>query len=122
MGHSPTPSELYKIRAALSDIFVDTGVDYPYIAEQIKGYEPELLKNILYSEVAVVCADNLECVLPPIWTGFEPDWLNRKIEQMLLANRNSRFRRQLHNLHTAWLRFSYRDVWKELSAHLKQSS
>lgn len=112
-------ADLYKIRAALSDIFVDTGVDYSYIARQIEGYDPEQVKNILYAEVAVVCAWNLECVLPPIWTGFEPDALNRDIEQMLLANKNSRIRRHFHKMHTTWLRYSYREVWKELSGHLK---
>lgn len=112
-------ADLYKIRAALSDIFVDTGVDYPYIARQIEGYDPEQVKDILYAEVAVVCAWNLECVLPPVWTGFEPDALNRDIEQMLLANTNSWIRRQLHKIHTAWLRFSYREVWAEITAHCK---
>jgi hypothetical protein len=117
-----SPADRYKIRATLSDIFVDTGIDFPYIARQIEGYDPEQVKEILYSEVAVVCAGNLECVLPPIWTGFEPDSLNRDIEQMLLANKNSWIRGQLHKLHTAWLRYSYREAWEELAAHLKQSN
>ncbi|WP_256677593.1 hypothetical protein [Pseudomonas sp. PB103] len=112
-----SPADLYKIRAALSDIFVDTGVDYPYIARQIENYDPEQVKDILYAEVAVVCAGNLECVLPPVWTGFEPDALNRDIEQMLLASNNSWIRRQLHKMHTAWLRYSYREVWDDITAH-----
>jgi hypothetical protein len=114
-----SPADLYTIRAALSDIFVDSGVDYPYIAREVEGYDPEQVKDILYAEVAVVCAGNLECVLPPVWTGFEPDALNRDIEQMLLANKHSWIRRQLHKIHTAWLRFSYRQVWGEITAHCK---
>ena len=122
MKRELSPDDLYKIREALSWIFVDTAVEFAYIARQVEGYDPEQIKEILYSEVAVVCAGNLECVLPPIWTGFEPDSLNRDIEQMLLANRNSWIRRQLHKLHTARLRYSYREAWEELSAHLKQSN
>ncbi|VVP20334.1 hypothetical protein [Pseudomonas fluorescens] len=120
MRREPSPAELYKIRDALSWIFVDTAVDFPYIARQVEGYDPEQIKDILYSEVAVVCAWNLAGPLPPIWTGFDADELNRDIEEMLTAKKNSWLRRQRHRLHTAWLRFNYGDAWKELSAHLKQ--
>jgi hypothetical protein len=112
-----SPAELYEVRATLSWIFVHTGVDFPYIASKVERYDPEQIKDILYAEVAVICAGNLECVLPPNWTGFDPDALNQDIEQMLLANQNSWIRRQFHKMHTAWLRYSYREVWGDITAH-----
>lgn len=118
MKRELNPDDLYKIREALSWIFVDTVVEFAYIARQVEGYDPEQIREILYSEVAVVCAGNLAGPLPPIWTGFQSDELNRDIEEMLLAKNTSWIRKKRYRLHVAWLRFTYKEAWKELSAHL----
>ena len=121
MERELSPADLYKIREALSWIFVDIAVDFPYIARQVEGYDSEQVEEILYSEVAVVCAWNLAGPLPPIWTGFKSDELNRDIEEMLREKNRSWIRQKLYRLHVAWLRFNYKEAWKELSTHLKQS-
>ena len=46
MKRELSPDDLYKIREALSWIFVDTAVEFAYIARQVEGYDPEQIKEI----------------------------------------------------------------------------
>ncbi|MFS2096277.1 hypothetical protein ACCC96_25030 [Pseudomonas sp. Pseusp11] len=114
MGHILTPAERARIQIALAEAFVDSTVDYASIAERIRGYDLKVVENILYTEVAPVCFGNLETPVPPVWTGFNNDWLLSEIEKELRARENSWSRRTFAKLKVAWLRYSYGYIWKEI--------
>ncbi|MDR6914796.1 hypothetical protein J2X66_001661 [Pseudomonas sp. 3296] len=114
MGHILTPAERASIQIALAEAFVDSTVDYASIAERIRGYDPKVVEEILYSEVAPVCFSNLETPVPPVWTGFKDEWLLDEIAKELKAREHSWFRRRFDLFKVAWLRYSYGYIWKEL--------
>ncbi|AWM91938.1 hypothetical protein DJ564_14475 [Pseudomonas sp. 31-12] len=111
MVHILTPAERASIQIALAEAFVDSSVDYASIAERIRGYDPKVVEEILYSEVAPVCFSNLETPVPPVWTGFKDEWL---LAKELKARENSWLRRTFDLLKVTWLRYSYGYIWKEL--------
>lgn len=114
MGHILTPAERASIQIALAEAFVDSNVDYASIAERIRGYDPKVVEDILYSEVAPVCFSNLETPVPPVWTGFQDEWLLEEIAKELKAREASLLRRCFDRLKVTWLRYSYSYIWKEL--------
>ena len=114
MGHILTPAERAKIQIALAEAFVDSDVDYASIAERIRGYDPKVVEDILYSEVAPVCFSNLETPVPSVWTGFQDEWLLDEIAKELKARESSWLRRSFDGLKVTWLRYSYGYIWKEL--------
>jgi hypothetical protein len=114
LGHILTPAERAKIQIALAETFVDSVVDYASIAERIRGYDITVVEDILYSEVAPVCFSNLEPPVPPVWTGFQDEWLLDEIAKELKARESSWLRRSLDRLKVAWLRYRYGYIWKEL--------
>jgi hypothetical protein len=114
LGHILTPAERASIQIALAEAFVDSTVDYASIAERIRDYDPEVVEDILYSEVAPVCFGNLETPVPPVWTGFQDEWLLDEIAKELKARENSWLRRRFDLLKVTWLRYSYSYIWKEL--------
>jgi hypothetical protein len=114
LGHILTPAERACIQIALAEAFVDSTVDYASIAERIRGYDPKVVEDILYSEVAPVCFGNLETPVPPVWTGFQDEWLLDEIAKELKARENSWLRRRFDLLKVTWLRYSYGYIWKEL--------
>lgn len=121
MGHILTPAERAGIQIALAEAFVDCSVDYASIAERVRGYDLKIVEDILYSEVAPVCFSNLETPVPPVWTGFHDEWLLDEIAKELEARENSWLIRSFDLLKVAWLRYSYRYIWKELMKfHLLQ--
>jgi hypothetical protein len=114
LGHILTPAERANIQIALAEAFVDSVVDYASIAERIWGYDPKVVEDILYSEVAPVCFSNLETPVPPGWTGFQDEWLLDEIAKELKARESSWLRRSFDRLKVTWLRYSYGYIWKEL--------
>ncbi|KTC13425.1 hypothetical protein AO391_15350 [Pseudomonas marginalis ICMP 9505] len=114
MGHLLTPEERASIQIALAEAFVDSTVDYASIAQRIRGYDPKLVEQILYSEVAPVCFSNLETPVPPVWSGFQDQWLLEEIGRELKAREDSWLRRSFDRLKVIWLRYSYGYIWKEL--------
>ncbi|WP_236645216.1 DUF7079 family protein [Pseudomonas sp. RIT288] len=52
---------------------------YDYVADKVRGVAPEILYEILYSEVAPVCFTNLVAAVPPVWIWFDPDRLRQSI-------------------------------------------
>jgi hypothetical protein len=117
LGHTLTPEEKAGIQVALAEAFVDSAVDYAYIAEQISRFDLVAVEEILYSEVAPVCFYNLEAPVPPIWTGFEDQWLLKEIDKELKARQSSWLRRHFDKVKVAWLRYSYGYIWKEIMKH-----
>ncbi|SDP83072.1 DUF7079 family protein [Ectopseudomonas guguanensis] len=118
MGYLLSQSKRTAARVALSDLFNDFPVDYDAIVQEVKDIEPDILYEILYSEVAPVCFTNIAAAVPSVWTGFEPESLNAMIEQRLIARKNSWIRRQADKALVAWLKFNYAYFWEEISRRL----
>jgi hypothetical protein len=113
-----SPQERAKIQIALAEAFVDCTVDYHAMAQQVRDYDPKVVQDILYEDVAPVCFSNLETPVPPIWTGFDSHWLLAEIAEQNRARQASWLRRRLDRVKIAWLRYSYGYIWKELTALL----
>ncbi|APC14909.1 hypothetical protein BLL42_03945 [Pseudomonas frederiksbergensis] len=109
-----SPEDKTKIRCALADAFVDTAVDYAYIARQIQGYDIALVEDIFFSEVTAVCHWNAQTPIPPIWTGFDDEWLEAEIEETLRARRESWLKRNIDKLLVVWWRFRFKSFWLEI--------
>lgn len=118
MGYLLTEPQLTKVRAALSEPFNDFPVEYDYLANKVRGVDPEILYSILYSEVAPVCFTNLVAPVPPIWTGFDPDILRESIEERLEARERNWFRRQFDKVLVRWLKYHYAYIWEEIESRL----
>jgi len=117
MENSISREKLADLRWALSDAFVDSEVDYASIARQVSGFDAEVVKNILYTEVAPVCYSNLQSILPVIWSCFNKAELGCDIEKMLQARKHSFLRRQLDMLLIKWLRYRYKYIWLEIAKY-----
>ena len=118
MEHFLTEPQLTIVRAALSEPFNDFPVEYDYVADKVRGVAPEILYEILYSEVAPVCFTNLVAAVPPVWTGFDPDKLRQSIEERLAARERSWFLRQFDKVLVRWLKYNYAYIWKEVASRL----
>jgi hypothetical protein len=118
LGHFLTEPQLTEVRTALSEPFNYFPTDYDYVARKVEGVDPDVLYEILYSEVAPVCFTNLAAVLPTVWTGFDPDSLRASIEERLAARKRNWFRRQFDKALVRWLQYNYGYIWKEISSRL----
>lgn len=99
------------LRLALSDAFVDKEVDFAGIAARVGSYPWEEVERIFFREVALVCHANLETSVPPVWTAFDGEWLQREIERRLARQRRSAWWRWRDGLTVVWLRWSCRPLW-----------
>jgi hypothetical protein len=118
LGYFLSEPELKDVRAALSDPFNDFPVDYDDITNQVKHIDPDVLYEILYSEVAPVCFTNIAAAVPSVWTGFDPESLNSMINQRLAEREHSWFRRQFDKALALWLKHNYGYIWKEIACRL----
>ncbi|UVM65247.1 hypothetical protein LOY34_18145 [Pseudomonas sp. B21-009] len=117
-----TPQQRQQVRAAMSDAFVDTHVEYLWIARHLVGFDRELLKEIFYSEVAPACYGNIMTPVPPVWTGFDETWLQEEIEETLQARRDSWWRRHIDRLLNAtWVWFFYKEIWADILLALDEA-
>lgn len=71
---------------ALSDLFLDTGLDeaaIAAIARQLRGtgFSLQALERIYEDEVAPACWRNLTVLPGGEWSGFSPDWLAQAIQR-----------------------------------------
>src|SRR5476649_882394 len=72
-----------RLWSALSDLYVDTEVDYKQIAEVAKNYSIEEVEFALFERVAPVCVSNMLSPVPPIWWYFDEDQLVMDIEALI---------------------------------------
>jgi hypothetical protein len=118
LRHLLSGPQLTTIRAALSEPFNDFSVEYDFVADKVRGVDPDVLYEILYSEVAPVCFTNLVAAVPPVWTGFDPETLRESIEERLAARERNWFRRQFDKVLVRWLKYNYAYIWKEIASRL----
>jgi hypothetical protein len=117
MGRSMTKKERADVRWALSDAFVDNEVDYAAIARQTIEFDKDEIKHILFEEVAPICHSNLESTLPTIWLCFNREELEKDIEKMLIAQKNSWLKRKTNALLVKWLKHRYMYIWTNIEKH-----
>ncbi|MDY7579536.1 hypothetical protein RGU70_14565 [Herbaspirillum sp. RTI4] len=117
-----TDLEREKIWDALSDIFVDTEIEYIYITRHLKGFDIKEIKKILFREVAPVCGGNLMCVAPPVWGCFNEEEVRADIYTMLEKRKKSFFYRLVNEFCILFFRLFYRSSWLELEAKLQEES
>ena len=75
--------EQRKLWSALSDLFVDSKVDYKQIAETVKNFSIEEIEFALFERVAPVCIGNMLAPIPPIWWYFDEEQLASDIEALV---------------------------------------
>ena len=113
-----TREERIHLWSALSDVFVDTEVDYGYIARQVAGFDHATVQAAFFEDVAPACYSNMLAPIPPIWTGFDSAWLSEIIEQAQTARRSSTMRRLRDRLVIAYLRRALKAEWAKLEQEL----
>ena len=109
-----SPDEQIKIWAALSDAFVDTEVNFQYIAKQVSHYPLPILEQIFFTEVAPACAGNAFSVIPSVWTAFDPQSLATEINQ----NRNKKraaLSRLIERIKLQLLRKYFAEEWQDIA-------
>ncbi|WP_211464762.1 DUF7079 family protein [Collimonas silvisoli] len=114
MGNKLTDAEREKIWYVLSDVFVDSDVDFPYIARNLRSFDMEQIKEIFFREVAPICGVNLMTVIPPIWSGFSEDEVRQDIRGMLKKREDSFIFRVRNDVFVAFCRWYFRSYWKEV--------
>lgn len=72
-----------RLWSVLSDLYVDTEVDYKQIAEVAKNYSIEEVEFALFERVAPVCVSNMLSPVPPVWWCFDEDQLVMDIEALI---------------------------------------
>jgi len=98
----------------LAELFVDSKVDYAYCAEKLRGYPTDELKDIFFSEVAPVCGPNLLSPVPPIWSGFNDEWVVSEIHRRRQRQQSSLVFRMSHRALVLYLRLRLGAVWSEI--------
>jgi hypothetical protein len=114
LGNILSQADRSLVHRALSDAFVDNEVDYSDIAKRIKAFDSKIVEHIFFYEVAPVCHSNLETPVPPIWTGFDNEWLDLEIEKLLASRSKSHFQRFKQNLLITTLKWKYADTWNAI--------
>nr|WP_256834596.1 hypothetical protein [Pseudomonas oleovorans] len=116
-----TREERIHLWSALSDVFVDTEVDYGYIARQVAGFDRATVQAAFYQDVAPACYSNMLAPIPPIWTGFDSASLSATIEQTQAARQSSTLRRLRDRLFIAYLRRALKAEWAKIEQELDRS-
>lgn len=119
MDYFLSSDDQIKIWAALSDAFVDTKINYHYIAKNISQYPLSVLEHIFFTEVAPACAGNAFSVTPSVWTAFEPQSLAAEITN----NRNKKhtvFSRFVERLKLKFLRKYFAEEWLKIVEAIKE--
>ena len=109
-----TREERIQLWSALSEVFVDSPVDYDYIARQLQGYDRTEAQAAFYEDVAPACYSNLLAPIPPIWTGFDPHSLSETIESARAARNNSALRQLRDQLFITYLRRALKSEWAKI--------
>lgn len=122
MGGTLTDEQRTRLWWVLSDAFVDNEVDYLAMARQLREFDPGIVREVLFSEVAPVCHSNLESLLPGIWLCFNREELEADIATMLSAREVSRVKRWCDSVRVRWLRYRYHYIWSEISRALASNN
>lgn len=107
---------------ALSDLFVDSLVDWRWIMRACAGYDRNLLYRILFEEVAPYCGHNFCTPVPPVWNGFERESLIAGIHAMLQERQRSLLRRAVYALQVRTFRKMFHSIWVDFAVRLDRTA
>ncbi|OCG25456.1 hypothetical protein A9G11_02195 [Gilliamella sp. wkB108] len=110
MEHVLSEEKLYE---ALSDLFVDNEIDYKQIASVAKLFPINHVELVLFNYVAPVCFYNLTTPVPPVWQGFDSDYLINEINK-IKKNENTYLGKMKIHMLSKYLRFKFSYEWKML--------
>jgi hypothetical protein len=114
MGNSLSLEERKSIWIVMSEFFVDNEIDYDREVALIDQYLLSDLKQIFFREVAPACGPNLMTPVPPVWAGFEPDWVVTEICSNLAKRERSWADRISFEASVIYYRIRCADVWTEV--------
>ncbi|PAK13857.1 hypothetical protein DF156_19250 [Burkholderia ubonensis] len=107
----------------MSDLFVDTEVDYRHVAEQLVRHCPSMsdatLKEVFFTEVAPELASNGMTPAPSVWTEFDSDKVVAGISKMLKRRRTSPLYLAGNSLWRLVCRWFCGDMWRKLEHELQ---
>jgi hypothetical protein len=102
--------------SAMSEVFVDSEIDYSYIASRLRGHDRDCLSALFFDDVAPVCGPNMMSVIPPVWDFFDDDWLYAAIlARQAAVQRLPRWR---YRVGSAWRRWIFKREWRAIEAEL----
>jgi hypothetical protein len=110
----------HQLWSALSDLFVDTNVDYKHIAEVAKNYSVEEVEFALFERVAPVCVSNMLAPVPPVCWYFDKEQLVADIESLVeKRGEQGRVGKYLSGVMGRLIRIVSARVWAELKNEIE---
>ncbi|MCP1507116.1 hypothetical protein J2Y83_003089 [Pseudomonas marginalis] len=111
----------HQLWSALSDLFVDTNVDYKHIAGVAKNYSVEEIEFALFERVAPVCVSNMLAPVPPVCWYFDKEQLVADIESLVKKRgEQGRVGKCLSGVMGRLIRIVSAKVWAELKAEIER--
>ncbi|UBX48995.1 hypothetical protein LDO51_17975 [Providencia alcalifaciens] len=102
---------------ALSYAFLDTEIDYDYIASIAKNYSTEHVEYMFFNYVARSCYYNTVAPIPSIVYFFDPDELHENIESIMKRDKTIHGKLWM-NIFVCYLRFKFKKEWLQLKSLL----
>ena len=118
----PDQREREALWEILSDLFVDSEICWRGIIRGCAGYEPNLLRQILFDDVLPYCGPNIITPVPPIWTGFERESLITGIQAKRAEREASLWRQCLHTAQVWFYRWWFRELWDAFFTRLERAA
>lgn len=120
MGNPLTERQLW---VALSQVFVDTEIDFPALIEVAKHFTVEEVKFAFFERVAPVCIGNMLTAAPPVWWSFEENELVGNIERLIAKRaRQGPLGRLLTLGKRYWIRLICLRVWADIRASVEKAN
>ncbi len=114
---------------AISELWVDNELNIDSIAQVLveSGYTKEELNQIFKFEVSPVVWKNFGFFMfpnpiPPVWSGFNSDWLKEKILKNIEKNQNKFYRLYIQNSLCTLLRtYFVKEEWNQILSIFEKS-
>jgi hypothetical protein len=105
---------------ALSELFVDSEVDYKGVAKVARKYSIDEVEFALFERVAPVCVSNMLTPAPPIWWYFDEEQLISNIESLIKKRSGQGFAGKCISIVVGCLmRLICLNVWSKLKAEME---
>lgn len=114
MGYSLEDKTLCE---ALSYAFIDTEIDYAYIASVAKNYPKEHVENLFFNYVAPSCYYNTVAPIPSVIYFFDPEELHANIDS-IRKRKKTAYGKLRMDLFCWYLRRKFKSEWNALKSLL----
>lgn len=102
---------------ALSYAFIDSNVDYKYIASIARTFPLDYVEDLFFNYVAPACYYNTVAPVPSVIYYFDPDELHSNIDTIRKKNRTL-FGKLKMVLFCRYLKYKFKDEWIEIKKFL----